>query len=438
MGKMNLQNDTILPTNHLASRPALQPLPGLLFEEPKPVVLANGANAYAFDAGAQEIVQCAICFPASAYFTAKPLESVYAGRMIFEGTAKRSAQEIADAFARYGISYGIDSDRRLTSITVTTLTRFLEPALTLLYEVITEAAYPQSELGIAIKNAMQRLAVNRERVAYLAQEHFESLIFGADHPTGKIYQPADYEQIDSEVLKAIHQEYLQIGNSFIVAAGRGAEEAVALWDKLTANDQVSSVYPSRKLPLPNPSGEKKAFIPKADAMQNALRVGFELPAKTHPDAMPMRVLNTIFGGYFGSRLMSNLREDKGFTYGVGSSVAFNENRGMLTIGTEVGAEVSEAALTEIYREMEILKTDLVSKEELETVQKYMHGKLLSRFDGPFALADTLRGVLERQETFGFYAEMLDTIYSTTPEKLRTLAETYFHDSQAFEVVAGSR
>ena len=401
-------------------------------------MLSNGTKAYAFDAGAQQIVQCAIAFPASAFYTSKPLESVYAGRMIFEGTNKRSAQEIADAFAGYGISYGIDSDRRLTSVTFTTLTKFLEPALTLIYEVLTESAYPQSELSIAIRNAMQRLAVNRERVAYLAQEHFESLIFGADHPTGKIYQPADYERIGSESLKNVHTEFLQIGLSTMVAAGRGAEKAVALWAALTANEKATKVYPTRQLPLPNPSENRKAFVAKEGAVQNAIRIGIELPEKTHPDALPMRVLNTIFGGYFGSRLMSNLREDKGFTYGVGSSVAFNETRGMLTLGTEVGAEVSEAAKTEIYREMQVLQQDLVGKEELETVQKYMHGKLLSRFDGPFALADTLRTALEREESFSFYADMLDTIYSTTPMKLRELAQTYLKPDAAFEVVAGSR
>ena len=178
------------------------------------------------------------------------------------------------------------------------------------------------------------------------------------------------------------------------------------------------------------------FIPHDEAVQASIRMGRMLFGRTHEEFIPMQVLSTILGGYFGSRLMQNLREEHGYTYGVISAMVNFEREGYLAIATQVGSEVTEEALHEIYSEIERLRTEPLSEEELQLVKNIMTGEMMRILDGPFGVADvTIENILCGR-TNSVIAENVTRIRKITPDEVQQLAAKYLHREDLITVVVG--
>jgi zinc protease len=158
--------------------------------------------------------------------------------------------------------------------------------------------------------------------------------------------------------------------------------------------------------------------------------------RSHPDYPGMAVLNTLLGGYFGSRLMSNIREDKGYTYGIGSAMVSLREAGYFFISTEVGADVTTAALDEIYKEVKRLQDEPAGEDELSTVRNYLSGTFLKSIDGPFALIDRFKTLTLSGLGYDYYDRYLQTVQSISPAQLQELALRYFNRNDFMELVVG--
>lgn len=178
------------------------------------------------------------------------------------------------------------------------------------------------------------------------------------------------------------------------------------------------------------------YIEKSDALQSAIRLGTKLINRTHPDFPALQVVNTILGGYFGSRLMANIREDKGYTYGIGSGMSSMKYSGAIFIATEVGADVTRLAMTEIEKEIRILKTELVSDEELSLVKNYMLGSLLGSLENVFSHADKFKNVYLSGLDFEYYDRYTEVIRNITAKDVLTLADQYLSFDQFYKVIVG--
>ncbi len=188
----------------------------------------------------------------------------------------------------------------------------------------------------------------------------------------------------------------------------------------------------------NSDAQKKHFLEKDDSVQSTIRIGRVLFNKMHKDYHAMKVLNTILGGYFGSRLMANIREDKGYTYGIGSRIVSMNNAGYMYIATEVGTKVCNDAVKEIYNEINKLRTELVSQEELNLVKNYMMGDFMRSADGPFALADKFKKIMFYGLSYSYYDDFVNTIKTITPEQIKTLANQYLNPDDLYELVVGKK
>ena len=175
------------------------------------------------------------------------------------------------------------------------------------------------------------------------------------------------------------------------------------------------------------------YIEKGDALQSAIRLGKVAINRSHADFPGMQVLNTILGGYFGSRLMANIREDKGYTYGIGSALVSMKNAGYFFIASEVGADVCGSALDEIYKEINILKQDAVSTEELSLVRNYMLGSMLGSLENAMSHADKFKNIYFSGLGYDYYQNYIRTVKTINPEDLLGLASKYFN-TDAFETV----
>jgi predicted Zn-dependent peptidase len=163
-----------------------------------------------------------------------------------------------------------------------------------------------------------------------------------------------------------------------------------------------------------------------------------MPTKTHKDFHSLTVLNTILGGYFGSRLMTNIREDKGYTYGIGSGMIPLKKAGYFFISTEVGVEVCNKAIDEIYIEINRLRNESISEKELILVKNYMIGSFLRSIDGPFALANRFKSIMEYDLDYSYYDDYISTIKNIKASDLLNLANKYLDPNSMTEVVAGKR
>jgi len=199
---------------------------------------------------------------------------------------------------------------------------------------------------------------------------------------------------------------------------------------------------TQAIPVPNvtvdTTKQQKHFIEKLDAIQSAVRVGRLMFNKRNPDYFKFQVLNTILGGYFGSRLMANIREDKGYTYGIGSGLASLVNGGFFYISTEVGTDVTNDTLKEIYKEIKLLREELVDSDELETVRNYVLGQFLRSVDGPYSLADKFKAIWEYGLDYNYFENYFEAVKTITPEEVKALANTYLQEKDLIELVVGKK
>lgn len=404
--------------------------------------LRNNIPVYSVNAGTQELIKIEFLFSAGMFQQSIPLQAATVNTMLEEGTSKLTAAEIADKVDYYGafLETGVSQDN--ASVVLYTLNKHLRSTLPVVEQVIKDSVFPQHELETYIRNRKQKFHVNNQKVATIARKHFSELIFGAKHPYGIIVKEADFDKIDRTHLKDFYSRYYRADNCKIILAGKVDDDVLGLLDDhFGGNDWLNeskNTIPEKKDISIRSSSQHEHLIVKDDALQSAIRIGKVMFNKTHPDFQPLQVLNTIFGGYFGSRLMSNIREDKGYTYGIGSGLVSLQNSGYFFISTEVGVEVCASAIHEIYFEMNRLREDLVEENELQLVKNYLLGKFLRSVDGPFAMAERFKGLMEYDLGYDYFDKYIATIKGISASELRDLANNYFDKNSMIELVVGKK
>ena len=401
--------------------------------------LRNNIPVYAINAGTQEIIKIEFLFPAGMYQQQMPLQAATVNSMLEEGTSKMNAAQIAEAVDFYGafLETGVEQDN--ASVVLYTLNKHLRATLPVIEMIIKDAAFPQQELDIHLQNKKQKFLVNNQKVATLARKRFAELVFGEQHPYGRDVKDADFETINKSHLNAFYKTQYTSDKCKIILAGKIDDDVYKQLDDCFGGDDWNGGSAENKNTLLiQTTADREHLIYKEDALQSAIRIGKLLFNKTHADFHPMQVLNTVYGGYFGSRLMSNIREDKGYTYGIGSGMVSLKHSGYFFISTEVGVDVCQDALKEIYFEMDRLREELVTEEELQLEKNYMLGTFLRNTDGPFALADRFKGLLEYGLGYDYFDRYIATVKSITASQLRDLANIYYDKTSMIELVAGKK
>jgi predicted Zn-dependent peptidase len=401
--------------------------------------LKNNIPVYSINAGTQEIIKIEFLFSAGMYQQELPLQAATVNSMLEEGTIRMTAAQIADAVDYYGafLETGVSQDS--ASVVLYTLSKHLKATLPVVEEVIKRSAFPEAELKTLLTNKKQKFFVNNQKVANLARKHFSELIFGEKHPYGINVKESDFEIINRSHLDNFYKRYYRSANCKVILAGKIPEEIYDLLDDYFGGTDWAGTEPEQRSTIAiTTTSLRENLIFREDALQSAIRIGKILFNKTHPDFQALQVLNTVFGGYFGSRLMSNIREDKGYTYGIGSGLASLQKSGYFFISTEVGVEVCKNAVSEIYFEMERLRKELITAEELELVRNYLLGTFLRSVDGPFAMADRFKGIMEYGLSYDYFDQYIATIKRVSASQLRDLAITYFDRDSMTELVVGKK
>ncbi|TKC01480.1 M16 family metallopeptidase [Pedobacter cryotolerans] len=407
------------------------------FIAPKAQQLANGIKVFTVNAGQQELVRIEFIFENVNYDQSKPLQAVTVNSLINNGTKTLTDKEIAEKVDYYGAflqtEYGADH----TTITLHSLNKHLVSVLPIVWSIFNESIFPQHELDIFIQNQKQKLQVNLQKNDFLARKTFANTIFG-NTAYGSDIAAADYDTLNRADLLAYFKAAYKPENCIIVAAGKFEEKEFQLLNQFFGQSWENAATSSVNQFHFSAVKGSEIYIEKDDAVQSALRLGNLTINRKHQDFAKLQILNTLLGGYFGSRLMANIREEKGYTYGIGSGIASLKHAGYFFIATEVGTAVCASALTEIEKEINVLKSDLVSAEELDLVRNYMLGSLLGSLENAFSHADKFKNLYFSGLDYSYYSDYIQTVKTISPEEIKAVANEYLDWNAMTKVVVGKK
>jgi len=396
--------------------------------------LKNGIPVYVIRSGAQEVIKVELLFSAGQTAADRALLSAAANDLMDEGTRNRTAAELAEGLDYFGAYLQTESGADWATVSLYTLNKFTGDTLPYLLDILTQPLYPEEELSIYRSQGKQRLSVSLNKVDVLARRAFIRSLYGDQHPYGRLTMPEDYDRLNSDTLQEFHRQHYLNGLKAVFIAGLPTEKTVEnIISDLDASGLIAGAMTETNVELPSPS---RQLVEKADALQSAIRIGRRMFNRSHPDYLTFTVLNTVLGGYFGSRLMTNIREDKGYTYGIGSGLVSNRTDGYFFISTEVGADVREGAINEIYSELKRLREEEVPDAELTLVKNYMLGAFQRSLDGAFTLSDRYKMLCTNGLDKSYLEEYPGKLLEISPAQLIKCAGLYLQEEDLSEVVAG--
>jgi zinc protease len=410
----------------------------LTLKQAQHFVLKNGVEVYAIDAGAQEVLQLELVFFAGNSVEPQKTVAHATNFLLKNGTASRTAFQINEAFDYCGAWCSRACYNETATITLHTLSKHLPALLPVLGDMITQSVFSEEELQTFVQNSKQKLSVNLQKSDFVANRLIDAHIFGETHPYGKYNTAADYDALTTQALQQFFKtEYIN-GRCIIFVAGKLPQNIAQLLNQQFGELPLQN---HRQVALPATAVHYATDIPQqlritndANGVQGSIRIARPFPNRHHPHYQPVMVLNTVFGGYFGSRLMANIREEKGYTYGIHSYLQNHIGPTSWLISTEAGRDVCEAAIAEVYKEMELLCNEPVDEEELLLVRNYMMGIILGDLDGPFQIINRWKNIVLNNLDEAYFYNSIDTIKTISAVQLQTLAQEYLQPKAFCELV----
>ncbi len=404
---------------------------------PEKLALPNGIPVYVFTGMQQDAVKVEWVFNAGKWYEHERLQASMTARMMKEGCKDYPSHEFNDLLDFYGATVKSSAGPDTSSFQLYSLNKHLAQVLPMIEDVIKEPLVDPRDLEIVVQANREQLKVNLMKPDYLADKLYSETLYGSTHPYGYDLELADYDNLAPEKLHSYHKEFYNASNCSIVVSGNVDSKVMKLIEREFGGADWLGDKPRVHLRKDLDSKER---VSRNEVMQgsyqSALRIGKKMFNKATPDYQEFSVVNTILGGYFGSRLMSNIREEKGYTYGIYSGLSSMRHGGHLIVSTEVGVDVRQAAIDEIYAEMLRLQDEPVSQDELELVRNYMLGRLQNGLDGPFKVASMYKGLYTYELDIDYIYSLVEVINTITPERIQELANKYLDPTTMHEITVG--
>jgi zinc protease len=405
----------------------------------KKYTLSNGVEVYAVDMGTEDTLMVNWVFSAGNWFEKKKAVAAATNFLLKNGTSRRNAFEINEHFEYYGSYLNRACYNETSEITLHTLSKHINELLPVVAELVQDAVFPQEELNIYVQNAQQRLKVNLQKGEFVAGRLIDAYLFGEEHPYGKYTNLEDYPAVTREEVVSFYNEHYKQGRCVIFVAGKLPAGIIESLEKnfghLPLKPRVGfGGAEAIQHPLQPAAQKKYEILNDADGVQSAIRIARPFPNRKHPDFQKVLVLNNVLGGFFGSRLMGNIREEKGYTYGIYSYLMnFTSESGWI-VSTEAGRDVTAETVKEIYYEMEQLREEEIDDEELMMTRNSMIGTILGDLDGPFQVIGRWKNMILNNVDEGYFERGVHIIKTITAKELQELANKYLTPEDFYELV----
>lgn len=400
---------------------------------PEKIISAHGAEVYYILGGTQDVCKIELLFPAGRWFEKIAGASYFSAQLLSKGTKTKGSFEIAERFDQLGAHLEISPGMDVVSISLYMMNKHLEDSLSLLIELLTASIFPDKELEQLKSIYLQNMRVNREKTSFQASTLIRKHIFGETHPYGR-------ELADEEVVGLQQQQLVDHYHSFfrsvaVLVSGNVTEHHQKVIHEMFA---PFSYYPMEMAPDASVFNRApfRQLEEKAGSVQSSIRMGKVSVSRSHPDYADVLFLNHILGGYFGSRLMKNIREDKGLSYGISSTLHTMTMGSDLVIGADVNRENLLMTFDEIHKELHRLRAEHISAAELETARNHFIGSLQLEITTSFAHADKIKNILLFNLPQNFYQHLISRVDQITAEDLLRVAEDYFKEDSFMEVAVG--
>jgi len=395
--------------------------------------LKNGVDVYTINAGAEDVLAIEWVFFAGNSYEKQNLVAASSNFLLKNGTTKKNAFQINEHFDYYGSYLNRACYNETALLSLHCLTKHVGELLPAVKELITDSTLPQEELDIYRQNMKQRLKVNLKKSDFVAGRLIDAYLYGENHPYGKFTSEADFDSLQREQLVDFYKNYYQQGKLIIFVAGKLPSNLESLLNE-HFGDLINKEVKEQKHDIVAAKEKKYRISNDENGVQGSIRLARPFPNRHHPDFLKTLVLNNLFGGFFGSRLMVNIREDKGYTYGIHSYLQNHVHSSAWMISTEAGKEVTEATISEVYKEMKRLREEKVDDEELLLVQNYMMGSILGDLDGPFQIIARWKNIILNNLDGSYFQNSINTIKKITAQELQDLAQKYLVPEEFYELV----
>lgn len=404
--------------------PPIQSITDFTLIKPTNTRLNNGMPAHFISAGVQPIVSVQILFEAGSWFVPSVDINHFTAKMLLEGTQRHTSTQFSTEIDGYGAFLEVGTAMDYASLDFQCLKKHLPRLLALACELLTEAIFPAHELEKLKAMAIQNVKMNNQKTSTVASNELREKLFGKMHPYGYTMSEESIVAVELEQLRKHYPTTFFEQPFRIISAGDISETEMRHIDDFLGKLVIK---PAERKEIKHEKilSNSAIYIEKENAVQTSIRIGKHVLDRKNPDFVPLNVLNTILGGFFGSRLMKNIREEKGLSYGISSSLGMLKNAGYMVIGTDVKKELRQQALDEIYKEIRRLATEAVGEEELNLVKSYMKGGFIGSLNTPFALADKYRNIYTYNMPEDYYDHQIKRIDNVTADKLLELAGKYY-------------
>ncbi len=417
-------------------KPKIHKISEIKFLPQENIILQNGIKLSSFYNNDVNALKIDFVFPAGRIFQKKAFVAAMTNAIIREGSNQHpNSAEIEEKLDYYGIfvQQRIETYWSIFSFYIPLM--YLNKALPIIHEILFDPVIDQVSLDFLNEKGKSGLSKQLKTPAFLAKQHAMKMLWGENHPMGYFPKPSDFDELSRNDLNQFYNSYYKNSKFNIYVSGNFPGVFLEKLDKLFGQHPVNTTTPELSLKLKDRHIEK--LIQKEDKqVQTALYWTAPCIGPRHPDYFDFKIMNTVFGDYFGSRLMSNIREDKAYTYGIYSSISPKTTGTNISIQTEVGKAYLDDTIKQIELEIDNMKTQLIDNEELELIQNYMAGELLSVFDGVFNHASVLRYLDEMNLDFSYYKDYIDRIQSITPKTIRESARKYLNTDNFHKVCIG--
>jgi predicted Zn-dependent peptidase len=409
------------------SAPRYFPLP-----KPNIVELKNGCRIFQLKTGNQPVLKIDFIFRSGIRFEAYSGIAYFAAKMLTEGTKNYKSEDISELLEKYGVFVDIHPGFDFIHLSLHLPTKNLEKVVKLFTEILVYPTFPESELKLLKQIQSRQLKVNEQKNSFMASRMFRQRLF-KDSPYGHIMDEAAIHAIDRSAISTYFANSM-LGKFDIFLTGDFEEDTLDCIVEPLQN-HLTQIHPFNDLRSSKESYFEQ-YLEKDASVQSSIVMGRKCINRKDKYYPKLLLLNEIFGGYFGSRLMQNLREDKGFTYGVHSHIASFRDEAYFLISTEVKKEFRAEAIEEIHREIEILKTKKINHEEFTEAKNHLKGSILNTITNPFAIMDKLQNIYLYDLGLSFYAELFEQIDQATPADMQFLADELLFDNELSRVIVG--
>lgn len=404
---------------------------------PRILRLNNGIELYIVDKGDQEVCRFDILFEGGRYAGRIPAIADMTGPMLRKGIPGMDAESIAEHLDYYGAWMQTGTTQHYSAISLFSLNRNLDKVLPVISQMITEPSMPLKPFEVLKQQRIQQLEINRQKVSFLAAEAFNNLIFGASHPYARTTSTQDLEAVTLDEICRYHHDYYQNTGIHIILSGRITDEVLHLVHRHFDILSPCNTTPVVVAPIA-PETQHTTITHRPAALQSGLRMGMPVIGSEHPDYPLLTMLNLVLGGYFGSRLMTNIREEKGYTYGISSHIVSMRDGAYFTIVTETGTEYTRPLIDEVRSEMLQLCNTPIPHDELETARNYLQGRRARALDSPFSMSDYFVSSIISGTPLDYFNTEDEIIRTATADDLMRVARTYLHPDNLYIAIAGDK